>query len=53
MTQNALKWFIFAMLVATVPVIFYLFMWIGETIVWIRFAEIPPSRCNAASLLIG
>jgi hypothetical protein len=29
MTQNALKWFIFAMLVATVPVIFYLFMWVG------------------------
>ena len=29
MTQNALKWFMFAMLVATVPVIFYLFMWVG------------------------
>jgi hypothetical protein len=29
MTQNALKWFVFAMLVATAPVIFYLFMWVG------------------------
>jgi hypothetical protein len=29
MTQRALKWFIFAMLVLTVPVIFYVFMWIG------------------------
>ncbi len=29
MTQRALKWFIFAMLVATVPVIFYAFMWVG------------------------
>jgi hypothetical protein len=29
MTQLALKWFIFAALVVTVPVIFYAFMWIG------------------------
>jgi hypothetical protein len=29
MTQNTLKWFIFAMLVATVPVIFFLFVWVG------------------------
>jgi hypothetical protein len=29
MTQRALKWFIFAMLVVTVPVIFFLFMWVG------------------------
>jgi hypothetical protein len=29
MTQRALKWFTFAMLVATVPVIFFLFMWVG------------------------
>lgn len=29
MTQRALKWFIFAMLAATVPVIFYAFMWVG------------------------
>jgi hypothetical protein len=29
MTQRALKWCIFAMLVLTVPVIFYVFMWIG------------------------
>ena len=29
MTQRALKWFIFATLVATVPVIFYLFTWSG------------------------
>jgi hypothetical protein len=29
MTQHALKWCIFAMLVLTVPVIFYVFMWIG------------------------
>jgi hypothetical protein len=29
MTQHALKWFIFAMLVLTVPVIFFLFTWVG------------------------
>ncbi len=29
MTQRALTWCIFAMLVLTVPVIFYVFMWIG------------------------
>ncbi len=29
MTPRALKWFIFAILVATFPVIFYAFMWIG------------------------
>jgi hypothetical protein len=29
MTQPALKWLIFAMLLATAPVIFYAFMWVG------------------------
>jgi hypothetical protein len=29
MTQYAFKWCMFAMLVLTVPVIFYVFMWIG------------------------